>query len=166
MPGRQNLGRGNGHGYVFPSAAKTPGLQKPAKPTFWCFTMKSRSGFPTAQPKPAPPRWLWRAPRGANSATSRAVALPAAVAVRLILDGKIRVTGVHIPIIPEIYEPVLAELENFGHLLEGKKIHHKKPACKKRLNHLKINCKYHLNSLKISNTSVIHSGRLSPDVLI
>ncbi len=27
------------------------------------------------------------------------------------MTGKINLTGVHIPVIPEIYEPVLAELE-------------------------------------------------------
>jgi len=29
----------------------------------------------------------------------------------MILDGKIKLTGVHRPIIPEIYEPILKELE-------------------------------------------------------
>jgi saccharopine dehydrogenase-like NADP-dependent oxidoreductase len=49
---------------------------------------------------------------GGDSATSRAVGLPAAVAVRLILEGKITARGVQIPIIPEIYNQVLLELEN------------------------------------------------------
>lgn len=49
-----------------------------------------------------------------DSAMSRLVALPAAIAVRLILEGKIDLTGVHIPVLPQIYEPVLAELSGMG----------------------------------------------------
>jgi saccharopine dehydrogenase-like NADP-dependent oxidoreductase len=49
-----------------------------------------------------------------DSAISRTVALPAAIAVKLILEGKINLTGVHIPIIPDIYNPILDELEAIG----------------------------------------------------
>ena len=42
---------------------------------------------------------------------ARTVGLPAAIATRMILDGEINLTGVHIPVVPEIYEPVLQELE-------------------------------------------------------
>ncbi len=49
-----------------------------------------------------------------DTSISRTVALPAAIAVRMILDGKITDTGVHIPISKSIYEPVLNELENLG----------------------------------------------------
>jgi len=45
-----------------------------------------------------------------DSSMSRTVALPVAIASRLILDGKINLTGVHRPIIAEIYEPILEEL--------------------------------------------------------
>lgn len=45
---------------------------------------------------------------------ARTVALPAAIGVKMILDGKIDLTGVHIPIKKEIYEPILNELENLG----------------------------------------------------
>ncbi len=45
---------------------------------------------------------------------SRAVSLPAAIAARLILEGKIETMGVLMPTGREIYEPVLAELEGFG----------------------------------------------------
>jgi saccharopine dehydrogenase (NADP+, L-glutamate forming) len=45
---------------------------------------------------------------------SRAVSLPAAIAARLILEGTIETTGVLMPTLREIYEPVLAELEEFG----------------------------------------------------
>ncbi len=49
-----------------------------------------------------------------DSAMARTVSLPAAVAVRKVLEGRISMTGVHIPVSPEIYEPVLAELETLG----------------------------------------------------
>jgi saccharopine dehydrogenase-like NADP-dependent oxidoreductase len=49
-----------------------------------------------------------------DTSMSRTVGLPAAIAVRLILQGKIDLTGVHVPVIPEIYEPVLAELRELG----------------------------------------------------
>jgi saccharopine dehydrogenase (NADP+, L-glutamate forming) len=45
---------------------------------------------------------------------SRTVGLPAAIGVRLILQGKINLTGVRTPVVPEIYEPVLEELEQLG----------------------------------------------------
>jgi saccharopine dehydrogenase (NADP+, L-glutamate forming) len=51
---------------------------------------------------------------GGDSAMARTVSLPAAIAARLILDGKIDLAGVHIPVVPEIYEPVLDELEALG----------------------------------------------------
>jgi len=46
-----------------------------------------------------------------DSAIARTVALPAAIAVKMILHGKINMTGVNIPVIPEIYNPILDELE-------------------------------------------------------
>jgi len=49
-----------------------------------------------------------------DTAMARTVGLPAAIATRLILQGGIRLTGVHIPVLPEIYGPVLAELEERG----------------------------------------------------
>ncbi len=49
-----------------------------------------------------------------DSAMARTVSLPAAVSVRKILEGRISMTGVHIPVAPDIYEPVLAELETLG----------------------------------------------------
>ena len=48
---------------------------------------------------------------GGDSSMARTVSLPAAIASRLILEGKIRMTGVHIPVYPEIFDPVLDELE-------------------------------------------------------
>ncbi|UCE21474.1 MAG: saccharopine dehydrogenase NADP-binding domain-containing protein [Candidatus Aminicenantes bacterium] len=46
-----------------------------------------------------------------DSSMARTVGLPAAIATRLILEGKIDITGVHIPVIPEIYVPILQELK-------------------------------------------------------
>jgi saccharopine dehydrogenase (NADP+, L-glutamate forming) len=49
-----------------------------------------------------------------DSSMSRLVGLPAAIAARMILQGEIDLTGVQTPVIPEIYEPVLAELATLG----------------------------------------------------
>ena len=49
---------------------------------------------------------------GGDSSMSRTVGLPAAIAVKLILNGVIKETGVHIPVRPDIYEPILEELKN------------------------------------------------------
>ena len=46
-----------------------------------------------------------------NTSIARTVGLPAAIAAKLILEGKINVSGVYRPVIPEIYIPVLEELE-------------------------------------------------------
>ncbi|MCP4542547.1 MAG: saccharopine dehydrogenase [Chloroflexi bacterium] len=48
---------------------------------------------------------------GGDSSMARTVGLPAAIATRMILDGEINMTGVQIPVVSEIYEPVLKELE-------------------------------------------------------
>lgn len=45
---------------------------------------------------------------------AKTVALPAAIGVKLILDGVIKDTGVLIPIKKSIYEPVLDSLKNYG----------------------------------------------------
>lgn len=49
-----------------------------------------------------------------NTSIARTVALPAAIAVKLILEGKIKDVGVQIPIKKNIYEPVLNELKTLG----------------------------------------------------
>ncbi len=48
------------------------------------------------------------------SAMARTVSLPAAIAVDLIVQGKITATGVQIPVTPNLYEPILNGLEKFG----------------------------------------------------
>ncbi len=49
-----------------------------------------------------------------DSAIARTVAFPAAIAVKMILNKNINLTGVHIPVIPDIYNPILDELEEMG----------------------------------------------------
>lgn len=49
-----------------------------------------------------------------NTAIARTVALPASIAVKLILDGKITATGVQRPVLPEIYNQILGELAGLG----------------------------------------------------
>jgi saccharopine dehydrogenase-like NADP-dependent oxidoreductase len=49
-----------------------------------------------------------------KTAMAKTVGLPIGIAAKLILQGKINITGLHIPIAAEIYEPVLAELEENG----------------------------------------------------
>jgi saccharopine dehydrogenase (NADP+, L-glutamate forming) len=49
-----------------------------------------------------------------NTAISRTVALPAAIAARLILENKIMLNGVYRPVVPHIYTPILNELKSLG----------------------------------------------------
>lgn len=49
-----------------------------------------------------------------DTSISRTVALPAAIAVKLMLENKINAKGVRIPVDKAIYEPVLKELEELG----------------------------------------------------
>ena len=49
-----------------------------------------------------------------NTAIARTVSLPAAIAVRLILENKIMLNGVYRPVMPHIYIPILNELKSLG----------------------------------------------------
>lgn len=49
-----------------------------------------------------------------HTAMAKTVGLPLGIAAKLILEDKINLTGLHIPVVPEIYVPVLAELELNG----------------------------------------------------
>jgi saccharopine dehydrogenase-like NADP-dependent oxidoreductase len=51
---------------------------------------------------------------GLRTAMAKTVGLPLGIAAKLILNGSIRLTGLHIPTKKEIYEPVLKELEEQG----------------------------------------------------
>lgn len=57
---------------------------------------------------------------GGDSAMSKAVSLPAAIASKLILEGKIRVKGVQRPTPRTIYQPVLDEMSGFGYRFKDK----------------------------------------------
>jgi len=57
-------------------------------------------------------------PNGETS-MSRTVSLPVAIAIRLVFEGKIKLTGLQIPTIPQFYEPILEELARFNiHFVE------------------------------------------------
>jgi saccharopine dehydrogenase-like NADP-dependent oxidoreductase len=49
-----------------------------------------------------------------HTAMAKTVGLPLGIAARLVLEGRIDLTGLHIPIVPELYLPVLKELEEQG----------------------------------------------------
>jgi saccharopine dehydrogenase-like NADP-dependent oxidoreductase len=49
-----------------------------------------------------------------DTAVARTVALPAAIGVEMILNGEITETGVHIPVLPGIYNPILNRLEDMN----------------------------------------------------
>ena len=49
-----------------------------------------------------------------QTAMAKTVGLPLGIAAKLILKGQIKSKGLQIPIIPEIYEPVLKELQTEG----------------------------------------------------
>ncbi len=51
---------------------------------------------------------------GKDTSIARTVSLPAAIAVRMILEGRIKEPGVSIPVSPGIYEPILDELSEIG----------------------------------------------------
>lgn len=57
-----------------------------------------------------------------DSAMARTVSLPMAIATHLIAQNRIRETGVRIPVDPEIYDPVLTELEKLGIKMDEEKI--------------------------------------------
>jgi saccharopine dehydrogenase (NADP+, L-glutamate forming) len=56
-----------------------------------------------------------------DTSMARTVGLPAAISTRLILEHKIDKTGVHIPVTPEIYMPILKELKELGITFKEKK---------------------------------------------
>ncbi|HWB26392.1 MAG TPA: saccharopine dehydrogenase C-terminal domain-containing protein [Chitinophagaceae bacterium] len=65
----------------------------------------------------------WLAVKGndnVHTAMAKTVGLPLGIAAKLILEGAIKETGLHIPIIPSVYEPVLNELKKQGIAFEEK----------------------------------------------
>ncbi len=57
-----------------------------------------------------------------NTAMAKLVGLPLAIGVKNILLGKFKMSGVHIPILPEIYEPIMNELIEWGVRFDEKEI--------------------------------------------
>jgi saccharopine dehydrogenase-like NADP-dependent oxidoreductase len=57
-----------------------------------------------------------------DSSMARTVGLPASIATKLILEGKITEKGVHIPVTPDIYLPILAELKALNISFKEKRI--------------------------------------------
>jgi len=54
-----------------------------------------------------------------DTSIARTVALPAAIGAEMILNGQIKLKGVQIPVVPEIYNPVLDRLAEMGiHMVE------------------------------------------------
>jgi saccharopine dehydrogenase-like NADP-dependent oxidoreductase len=51
---------------------------------------------------------------GGDSSMSRTVGLPAAIAARLVLEGRTGLKGVQVPVQPEVYGPILEELGRLG----------------------------------------------------
>jgi len=49
-----------------------------------------------------------------RTAMAQTVGLPLGIAAKLILTGEINLKGLHIPLLPQVYEPVLKELEEYG----------------------------------------------------
>jgi saccharopine dehydrogenase (NADP+, L-glutamate forming)/spermidine synthase len=58
---------------------------------------------------------------GGDSSMARTVGLPPAIGTKLILEGKIQELGVHIPVTPAIYIPILEELKGMGIAFSEKK---------------------------------------------
>ena len=55
-----------------------------------------------------------------HTAMAKTVGLPLGIAAKLILDGSLTATGLHIPVVPAIYVPVLEELKKYGICFEEK----------------------------------------------
>ena len=49
-----------------------------------------------------------------HTAMAKTVGLPLGIMVRLLLQYEVFLTGVHIPVMTQVYEPVLKELETYG----------------------------------------------------
>jgi len=56
------------------------------------------------------------------TAMAKTVGLPLGIAAKLLLNGDLKLRGLHIPILPEIYEPVLQSLEEEGIAFVEKRI--------------------------------------------
>ena len=57
-----------------------------------------------------------------DTGMSKTVGLPLAITAKLILNGKINLTGIQIPTVKELYEPVLMELDKMGFEFQEREI--------------------------------------------
>jgi saccharopine dehydrogenase (NADP+, L-glutamate forming) len=57
-----------------------------------------------------------------RTAMAKTVGLPLGIAAKLILNGALQVKGLHIPVIPEIYDPILRQLQLNGISFREKRI--------------------------------------------
>lgn len=57
-----------------------------------------------------------------NTAMAKTVGLPLGIAAKMILEGKIGLSGLHIPLIKEIYQPILDELEKHGIVFKEQRV--------------------------------------------
>ncbi len=55
-----------------------------------------------------------------QTAMAKTVGYPIAIATKLILQGKLNITGVKLPVTKDIYQPILEELKDFGIEFEEK----------------------------------------------
>jgi saccharopine dehydrogenase (NADP+, L-glutamate forming) len=72
------------------------------------------AGYPDGRKEVIRSRMLDFGTLSTDTSIARTVALPAAIGAEMILTGKITAKGVHIPVIPEIYSPVLNQLETMN----------------------------------------------------
>ncbi len=49
-----------------------------------------------------------------HTAMAITVGIPLAIAVKMLMMGQIHLRGVHMPVLPELYTPILKELEEYG----------------------------------------------------
>ena len=56
------------------------------------------------------------------TAMAKTVGLPVAIAALKILNGEIKTPGVQLPILKEVYEPILKELENYGIIFKEREV--------------------------------------------
>jgi hypothetical protein len=57
-----------------------------------------------------------------HTAMAKTVGLPLAISIKNFLTGGFKLYGVQIPIVKEIYEPMLAELESLGIIFVEKEV--------------------------------------------
>jgi len=57
-----------------------------------------------------------------DTAMAKLVGIPLGIFVKLVMQSKIRATGVNIPVAKEVYQPVLEELKDFGVIFKEKEV--------------------------------------------